>query len=102
MASRQKLHNQLAEIIGDSKRVYFQPPESIKLTYPCIIYFYEPPKDDYADDRLYKTKDRYTVTIIDRDPDSPYKETIRELKYCSADRPYRADNLYHFVFTIYI
>ena len=37
MASRLNLHNSLIEALG-TKSVYFQPPESVKLVYPCIIY----------------------------------------------------------------
>ena len=37
MASRLNLQDKLEEVLG-SKQVYFQPPESLKLKYPCIVY----------------------------------------------------------------
>ena len=41
MASRHELHDELKELLG-TNRCYFQPPESIKLEYPCIIYKRDP------------------------------------------------------------
>ena len=37
MDRRLQLHEELCSVLG-SRNVYFQPPETIKLTYPCIIY----------------------------------------------------------------
>ena len=34
---RTDLHEILKEILG-SDNVYFQPPESYKMEYPCIVY----------------------------------------------------------------
>lgn len=90
------------EAIPGVKKVYYQPPESTKLTYPCIIYSLGNEKVKYANNILYKGKISYTVTIIDKDPDSPIPEEIRKLDYCSFDRGYASDNLNHFVFTIFI
>jgi len=37
MAQRLEFHQKLVEALG-SRNVYFQPPESVQLTYPCIVY----------------------------------------------------------------
>ena len=37
MRSRLDLHEKLVEILG-SRNVYFQPPATVKMQYPCIIY----------------------------------------------------------------
>lgn len=37
MANRLNLHEEFATLLG-SNNVYFQPPESVKLNYPCIKY----------------------------------------------------------------
>ena len=55
MNSRLKLHNILVEILG-SGNVYFQPPESITLKYPCIIYGRVGIDAVHADNKLYKHK----------------------------------------------
>ena len=37
MKTRLELDEELVKILG-SKNVYFQPPESLKLNYPAIVY----------------------------------------------------------------
>ena len=37
MKTRYELHEFLCEILG-SRNVYFQPPESVKMKYPAIVY----------------------------------------------------------------
>ena len=37
MANRIDLYNLLVGILG-TRNVYYQPPESLKLKYPCIVY----------------------------------------------------------------
>ena len=89
------------EALLSSNKVYFQPPSSIKLTYPCIIYRLDGISTNYADSVKYKNKKRYTVTVIDQDPDSIIPSSILSLDYCSFDRSYVSDNLNHYFFTLY-
>lgn len=97
---RLDLHFILCDILG-SNNVYFQPPESVKLKYPCIIYKLNDMNIDYADDKIYSYKKRYSITFIDKDPDSLIHEKIFELPYCSFNRSYAADNLNHWVYDLY-
>lgn len=98
---RLSLHSELELILG-SKNVYFQPPESIKMRYPAIIYSRDDISTIKADDLNYLFFDRYQVIIVDPDPDNDYLDTILcSFKHCSYDRHYVADNLNHDVFTIY-
>lgn len=99
-ARRMKLHRILSSIIGTDKKVYFQPPESIKLLYPCIIYREDYIDARYADNIPYLRQKRYSVTVIDRDPDSVIVEQISELPACRFERSFTSDNLYHTVFNI--
>lgn len=85
----------------DGGKVYFQPPESIKLTYPCIIYKFMGVSTLHADNIKYKNAKRYEVTLIDKNPDSAFYEALLELAYCSFDRTFVNDNLHHYVYTIY-
>lgn len=100
MASRLELHELLCAI-PDVEKVYFQPPESVKLTYPCIIYGVNNIDKVHADDYTYSQHRSYSVTVIDYDPDSPIVDELLQYKYCSFDRSYISENLNHFVFTFY-
>lgn len=96
---RSQLGETLRNILG-SKEVYFQRPESKKMNYPAIVYELSGMPSLYADDGVYLSGRQYTVTLIDKDPDSPLVEKILALPTCRFDRPYRADNLNHWVFTL--
>ena len=98
MASRLKLHEVLQEVLN-SENVYFQPPA--KMNYPCIKYELSDIDASYANNAIYTKINRYTVTLIDRNPDSKFVEKIQALPMCRFDRPYVADNLNHWVFELY-
>lgn len=99
MRSRLELHNELLEIL---EHCYFQPPESVKLVYPCIVYSLDNVDTRYADDIRYHNMKRYTLTLIEKNPDTPYLEQILEkFQYCRHDRRYVTDNLTHDTFSLY-
>lgn len=81
--------------------VYFQPPENLKLAYPCIVYELEQIETFYANNVPYADYDRYSVTVIDRDPESSITRQIVALPMCRHERHFVNDNLHHDVFTIY-
>lgn len=97
---REQLGKLLRSILG-SNEVYFQRPESKKMDYPAIVYALSGIPSLYADDGVYLSGRKYSVTLIDKDPDSPFVEKIAALPTCRFDRPYRADNLNHWVFTLH-
>lgn len=86
---------------GFCPNVYFQPPESVKLEYPCIIYKRSSGDTQFADNKPYTFTHRYQVMIIDRDPNSPIIEKVSMLPMCVMDRHYTADNLNHDLFNLY-
>ena len=95
MASRLKLHEELCEILG-SRNVYFQPPESVKLKYPCIVYSLDGVNKQNANDSLYKSINQYQVIVIDVDPDGIIHMRILEhFPMCSFDREYTSNNMNH-------
>lgn len=100
MASRLELHEVLCSILG-SRNVYFQPPESVKLKYPAIVYSRSNLNNNFADDSVYSQRVEYQVTLIDSDPDSSFIEPLSRLKFCRFDRHYTSDNLNHDVFSLY-
>lgn len=100
MGLRTNLQTILEEILG-SKNVYFQPPPSLILKYPCIVYEINSGDTQFADDNPYIFKKRYTVVVIDRNPDSDIPEKISKLPMCVFDRHYTMDNLNHDSFYLY-
>lgn len=101
MASRLELQTELESLLG-SEYVYFQPPESIRLQYPCIIYKKDNWGIRYADNFPYKMIPNYEVTIIDRDPDANWDRIMLEhFPYISVARFFNNENLYHWVFRLY-
>lgn len=100
MSTRLNLQTELESIDG-VKKVYFQPPESVKLIYPCIVYELSNEQFSHADNSLYSKRKRYSITIIDKNPDSSIPDGIEKFKYCSFNRFFVSDNLNHFVYTIY-
>lgn len=100
MADRLQLHELLCSILG-SRNVYFQPPESIRMNYPAIVYALDAIENTYANDRVYLSERRYAVTVIDVDPDSLIADKIAMLPLCRFNRLYTSDNLNHYVFELY-
>lgn len=101
MASRLNLHEELCDILG-TESVYFQPPGSVRMSYPCIKYSLSGINQDFADNKNYKRTNQYQVIVIDEDPDSTIHTSILEhFEMCSFDRWYPADKLNHYVLTLY-
>lgn len=100
MDRRPELHELFCGILGN-RNGYFQPPASIKLKYPAIVYSLKSIDGVHADNSLYKYDPAFEATLIDHDPDSPLVQKMLELPKCRFDRFYTADGLNHWVFTIY-
>ena len=99
MPSRLELQTLLEEILG-SRNVYFQPPESVKMKYPAIVYSLEDITNTFANDRVYLSKRKYLITVIDEDPDSEIVEKVSQLPTCKFNRHFESDNLNHDVFIL--
>lgn len=99
MGTRLELHEELLSL---APNVYFQPPSSVKLSYPCIVYHLSDIDTLYADNRSYKNFKSYLVTYISRRPnDEKVDEILNHFSYCRFDRPYVADNLQHYAFVLF-
>lgn len=79
--------------------VYFQPPSLME--YPCIKYEIDDENVLHADNSAYVAFVGYRVTIIDHDPDSVLRDIIATLPYCQFSRQYKADDLNHFVYSLF-
>lgn len=92
----------LSEILhGLCENVYFQPPPTVQMTYPCIIYKRRTGDTIYADDSPYRFTECYTITYVDPDPDSTVPYDIAKLPMCKMDNSFCVDNLNHTVFVLY-
>lgn len=97
---REELDDILRDILG-SQYVYFQPPSTIKMKYPCIRYEQSRFDNKHADNAVYKTNIQYTVTVIYLDPDSDLPDKVNKIPTAKHNTHYIAENLYHDVFSIY-
>ena len=103
--SRMNLHNIFISILGtqddEETRVYFQPPPSVDLKYPCIIYDIDDFDSKHANNKLYIGTVAYSVTVIDWDPDSEIYKKILELPMCTYDRGFAVEGLNHNILLLY-
>lgn len=101
MSNRIELHEELCKLLG-SRNVYFQPPETLKMKYPCIRYKLNSINTKRANNKVYLSTNGYKITFIDTDPESDYITKMFEtFSYVSFDSFYTADNLNHWVFTLF-
>ena len=71
------------------------------MVFPCIVYQRYAEKTEFADNAPYILTDRYLVTVIDPDPDSPIPKMVASLPKCTKNRFFAADNLNHDVYNLY-
>lgn len=101
MADRLDLHEELCGVLG-SRNVYFQPPESVKMKYDAIRYALGGKTITRANNKAYRSTNQYEGVVITKDPDTTIQDQlIARFEMCSVGRPYVADNLHHYPFTIY-
>lgn len=100
MDRRLQFHDILRGALGSS-HVYFQPPASVTMKYPCIVYAWTSADTKFANNGLYATKRRYQVTVIDQNPDTAIPDRVMRIPFCSLSKSYTADNLNHYSFDIY-
>ena len=101
MATRLDLHEELCMLLG-SRYVYFQPPASVNMHYPCIVYSLDTSQITYANNKAYTVSNAYELTVISEDPDYDlYLSIIEHFPKCRMNRTFIADNLNHWILTLY-
>ena len=99
--SRIDLQTELETVLG-TRNVYFQPPESLQMKYPAIVYELADIIIDKANNKNYIRNNRYTLTLIHKNPDNELKDTILdEFEFISFDRFFSKDGLNHYVYDLY-
>ena len=82
--------------------VYFQPPESVKMKYPCIVYHRATGDTQFANNIPYLRRPLYDITVIDLDPDSPIIDAFwKAFPLARFNRHFTYDNLNHDSFMLY-
>lgn len=100
MERRLELEGILRSIPEVCNHVYHQTPEGFKMEYPCIRYDLEGDRTLDADNRIYDRRKRYTIIVMDWDPESTVAEQVGELLQKRMSRHYVSDNLHHFVYNL--
>lgn len=100
MARRYDLQEMLEGVLG-SRNVYYQPPSNVQMKYPCIVYSLIGVDATHANDSLYGSRTKYSITIIDKNPDSILPDKIARLPLASFGAHFTKDNLNHTVYNMY-
>lgn len=102
MRTWSELNEILQNILGEDGKAYFQPPENLKLKYPCIVFNRSRARILNADNLNYQITKNYTITLITKTADNDkYLDKLLELPMCTFDREFITDGLVHEVFSIY-
>ena len=81
--------------------VYFQPPSSIRINYPCIVYNRSTDYINRANNSLYMKEKLYRVTVMDKNPDSDIADRLQELPWAVIISRDVIDNIYQTTLNIY-
>lgn len=101
MRPRIELQNLLERLLG-STNVYFQPPESIKMKFPCVVYQRISGDTRFGDNMGYMFTPRYQVTRIGKESNpEDFILEMSKLPRCIYDRHFVVDNLHHDNFYLY-
>lgn len=100
MANRKDLQLLFEKLLG-SRNVYYQPPATVKMRYPAIVYSRDAIDNFCADDYVYRQANAYSVIVIDENPDSEFVKKVSRLTRCRFVTHYTKDNLNHDVFKLY-
>ena len=99
MRNRLTLQSMLETLLG-SRNVYFRAPTSAMMQYPAIVYNLSDIDNVHANDGVYASQKQYEIIVIDEDPDSPIVDKVNHIPTANFVRPYVANGLNHWVFTI--
>lgn len=99
MKDRSDLHDILVNVLGNDN-VYYQPPASISMTYPCIVYKRDGGVTNFSDNIPYNHTRRYMVTVISKDPDLDVFDKMLNLETCRIERTFTSNGLHHAVYFI--
>jgi hypothetical protein len=74
----------------------------MKMQYDAIRYELGGKDVKRANNKIYQSMNKYEGIVITRDPDTTIPDKLlARFAMCSIGRPYTADNLNHYPFTLY-
>lgn len=101
MERRLKLQMELSKILN-SDHVYFNPPETIKLQYPCIIFKKKGANLKKADNRVYRKTSQYQLIYIrDKNDELMENKLLDAFPMISEGVSYTSQNLLHTPYTLF-
>ena len=100
MGTRPELQTALEGLQG-GVAVYFQPPASVSMVYPAIVYNRDIRHVNYADNGIHNQVHRYQITVIDRDPDSLLPDLVGDMPMSTKVRHFTTEGLNHDIFYVY-
>lgn len=99
--NRIELHHQLEQSFG--VKAYYQPPESMKLTYPCVVYSFETFNTRNANNMPFVINERYKVSYLHKNvDDSRCKAVLRDFDKITHTQHYVTNGVYNDIYYIYI
>ena len=101
MRNRLEFDDILVSILGKPNNVYFQPPASVKMSFPAIRYKLNDIDTRNANNKHYLKNASYEVILISKNPDNETVQKLLDLPMSSFDTHYTKDNMNYWVFTIY-
>jgi hypothetical protein len=97
--TRLTLQGKLEEILG-SRNVYYNPPESQKMNFPCIVYSLSFIQDIHADNMNYLDYTTYKITVISKNPDHSACKKIHQLPMTKFSTRFVKNGFYHEVYIL--
>ena len=105
MDRRLKLDDELRDIQEDIlgyEHTYFDPPENIRMQYDAVVYTRTGFNVKPANNKSYLIRDEYKLEVISRDSETLVPHAIQShFSLCSPGKSFKANNFFHFPFTIY-
>lgn len=88
--------------IPNVKRVYYEPPDNVRMEYPCVRINRKSMNQRYANNKVYMFTPAYDIYYITKESDDPMTEKfMREFEMIRHNRTYHKDNLRYEVYTLY-
>lgn len=100
VVTRREELNEIFVSFLETRNVYFQPDENVKMQYPAIVYEIDDQDAIYANNNPYRRQDAYQITLIDRNPDVPVKDKIETLN-ARFVRAFAGEGLNHRIYSLY-
>ena len=92
--TRLTLQETLENLLG-SKNVYYNPPETLKMEFPCIVYNRTGITETKADNVKYINHTIYKIIVLSSKPDHPVIKKILEIPMTRFSNQYVKNNFYH-------